>query len=133
MADAEQALLTYMATQGPITAVLGTAPMRIWPLKLNAPNTLPAVTTQVITQHSIHSHSGYSNMSVFTWQLTIWATSYNSVKAVRDILHLALFGYKGILSGVRISIPNIQEPLNTWEAVTQVFQRVMSLTIHAEY
>lgn len=133
MADAEQALLTYMATQSGITAVLGSAPMRIFPLKLNAPNTLPAVTTQVIHQSSVHSHSGYSNMTMFDWQFTIWGTSYNSVKTVRDALHLVLFGLKQTLSGVRISIPNITEPLNTWEAVTQVFQRVLSLTVHAEY
>lgn len=130
--DAEQALIAYLIATPAVTAVIGANPTRIYPLKLNAPNTLPAITTQVIALHSVHSHSGYSHLEIFTWQLTIWATSYNSVKAVRDVMHVTLFGLKSILSTIRISIPNITEPLNVWEPTTQTFQRVMDCLIHAE-
>ena len=131
--DAEQALIAYLQSQSTITTLLGSSPMRVFPLKLNAPNTLPAVTTQALGIEGVHSLMGYSNMQMFTWQLTVWGTTYNNVKTVRNALHLLLFGLKSTLSTIRISIPNISEPINTWEPVTQTFQRVLDCTVHAEY
>ena len=117
-----------------ITAIIGTAPMRYYPIRLpQQPIVYPAITYQRIDAPGVYSHSGYSSVRDPRIQLTIWATSYNTCdlleEAINAITPVGLNGFKGIQSTVQIDRLFINEGIADFDPVTQTHQRVIDLMI----
>ena len=95
--DAEQALYGKLSTTAGITALCST---RIYPLDLPPSVTLPAVTYQIIDApiEATHDEAAGSSLVYARHQITSWATTYAASVALAKQIHLALQGFKGIIT-----------------------------------
>lgn len=126
MTTIEDALVTYVNANAGITALQST---RFYP-KLPQNPTLPASVYQDISTPRVMSHSGYSNLAMPRKQITIFATTYASAKAVADAFRAALIGFKGTMSGIRIDAIYLADERSNFEPTTQYFERSLDFIIH---
>src|SRR3990172_10799351 len=90
-----------------ITALIGTNPMRYYPIRLPQPPIVyPTITYQWIDGIGVYSHSGYSSVNDPRIQLTLWTQNYNDGdvlrNAIRAITPTGLNGFKCTQSTVQI-------------------------------
>lgn len=126
----EEALVTYLAAQSSLTALIGTTPMRYHAVRLPQNPTLPAITYQLISTPRVMSHSGYSNLAMPRLQMTIFALSYATRNAVSEALRPLLLGFRGTMSGIRVDGILLADERETFEPITQFFENQLDWIIH---
>ena len=95
----EADLTTYVMTQSPITALIGT---RFEPVLNVQGSVMPAVSYQVISAPTEYTHDGVA-MTAWRVQLTVTALTYAGMLAVADLLRAALGGVVWTVSSRRYS------------------------------
>jgi hypothetical protein len=128
------ALKDLIAGCAGITAIIGTNPMRLYPVRLPQPPIVyPAITYQYIDATGVYSHSGYSGVKDPRIQLTIWTQNYNDadnlVNAIRAITPTGLNGFKGTQSTVQIDRLFIVDGTANFDPATQIHMRTLDLMI----
>ena len=108
-------------------AALGT---RVYPIRIPQNPTYPALAYQRISTPRIMSHSGASKLAKPRIQLTLWATSYSSLKTLSEALRALLVGYRGTVGGVSIQALFFDSERDEYDTETQIFQRFIDLIIH---
>ena len=117
-----------------ITALIGTNPMRYYPIRLPQPPIVyPTITYQWIDGIGVYSHSGYSSVNDPRIQLTLWTQNYNDGdvlrNAIRAITPTGLNGFKGTQSTVQIDRIFIVDGTTDFDAATQIHMRTLDLLI----
>jgi len=129
MASIEESLVALVTATPTITTLLGTSPVRFYPLRKPQGAALPVVAYQRISTVRYSSHGGYSSLATSRIQLTVWAASYGSGKAVSDALRRALLGYRGTVGGVRIDGLLPAGERDDFEPTTQEWLRMIDFRI----
>lgn len=96
MSDILASMVTYLGTNAALTALVST---RIYPVQLpepstSSPNTLPALTYQMIDEPVSTSHDGRT-LHKARVQVDAYAETYKGVRAAADAVQTALQGYRG--------------------------------------
>src|SRR4051794_21756083 len=117
-----------------ITAIIGTNPMRYYPIRLPQPPIVyPAITYQRIDAQGVYSHSGYSGVKDVRLQLTIWAQTFDAAdlleNAIRAITPVGLNGFHGTQSTVQIDRLFIVDGATDFDPATQIHMRTLDLLL----
>ncbi len=130
MATIEESLYTLMTTTTAITALIGTTPPRLYPLRKAQGAINPAMAYQRIsTPERYMSHQGRSHLTVSRFQITTWATTAASSVAMRTAL-LGLLGYSGTpAGGVLIGAILPAGEHEEFEPTTQEYMRYFDIYI----
>lgn len=134
MATIEQSLVTLVAATTAITALIGTSPVRFYPIRKAQGATNPAMAYQRIsTPERVMSHQGRSHLTTARFQITTWALTAASHSALQVAL-LGLLGYRGTPSGgVRIDAILPAGDHEEIDTTTQDYMRFFDiLIIHQE-
>lgn len=95
----EQALLTALAADAPLTALVGT---RIYPVTAPQGTAAAYVTYEKVTGNPYHDHGGSGNLRWARISYMCHAPTYSQAKAVADAIRDVLDGYRGTLDDVSI-------------------------------
>ena len=130
MASVITALVTYLASQSTITAVLDSgAAMRYYP-RLPANPKYPAVAYQVISDLPSYSHQGDSKTTKMRLQLTLWGKTYGAVDDLAQRLRTVLSGLKQkTIGGILIEGIQFSNTIDDYQETTQTHQRFIDLLI----
>lgn len=100
MATAEEALRARLVAVAGITALVGSSPARVYPVKLPQSATLPAITYQRISTVRENAMGADPGIARARFQVTSWATSYSGVKALSEAVRAGLQRYDGTSAAV---------------------------------
>jgi hypothetical protein len=130
VATIEQSLVTLVAATAPITALIGSSPMRFYPLRKAQGAANPAMAYQRIsTPERVMSHQGRSHLAITRFQITTWATSASSHSAMQVAL-VGLLGYRGTpAGGVRIDAILPAGDHEEFEPTSQEYMRYFDIFI----
>jgi len=95
----EEALQAYLIGNAGVAALFGD---RIYPNVIPQTSPLPAAAFQTVTTTGDDTHDGPSGWTEITLQITVDGAAYLATKAAVRAIYLALRGYSGTLSGVKI-------------------------------
>lgn len=116
----EESLYKFLSTNSDITALVGT---RTYPVILQQGSILPALVYQEIS--AIHSHffGGDSGHCSKIFQISIYGTTYSSVKTVAATLKKVLRNYSGTLGtgGINIQAVLVQSELDDYDDQAKEF------------
>lgn len=101
MASIEAAIETRAAAFAGLTALIGTAPTRFYPVEARQGAVLPFVTYQVVTAPRVHVMSADKDAQPRV-QMDVWASTWTSARAVRDQLLAAFDRWSGISGGTTV-------------------------------
>jgi hypothetical protein len=82
--DWQGALRARLTGAPAITALVGTAPARVYWVDRPQASALPAITLQVIDEPREQHMGGFHSLQAVTVQVDAWATSYASARAVKE-------------------------------------------------
>lgn len=126
MPDVEDAIFSRLSGFAGLAALIGT---RIHPDTLPQEEPLPAIVYQRISTVHHHTHDGPSKLAAPRFQLTVWAETSKAARAVARQIFLALEGFKGTVSGVRIDAGLIDNELTDRDPETEEFRRIVEVFI----
>lgn len=134
MTTITDAIKDLVANTVGITTLIGTNPMRYYPIRLpEPPITYPAITYQFIDAQSVYSHSGYSNVQDPRIQLTIWSRTYADgaaiARAIRREYPTGLNAFKGTHATVKIDRLFIESGATDYEPTTKTHMRTLDLVL----
>jgi len=134
MASISQALVTLIGSLSGVTAIIGTSPLRFYPVRLvGDPPVYPQVTYQRIDDVNSYSHSGFSGLVNARFQLTMWTRKYSDGETLEAVLEqpptAGINGYRGTVSSVKIDRIFLQSGITDFEETTQIHQRTLDLLI----
>jgi hypothetical protein len=105
--DIEEVLKTTLKAQ--VTLVSG----RVTAKSLSEGNLMPALTFHRLAPgESLNTHAGKSGLVKATFQIVVWAKTYDFAKAVYTQLDQEINGYRGTWSGVKIHYCFLDNPLD---------------------
>jgi hypothetical protein len=97
----EEALVDLLKAYAPLTALIGTAPARVYWMRAPQNVARPYVVLQVITGLPDVAHSGPTGLVAYRVQADAYGDSYGSTKAVARALAARLTGFKAtVFDGV---------------------------------
>lgn len=104
--DIETALVAYLKARTGLTALIGGSSPRVYPglvpeSRGNDDN-YPALTYQIISALSDVAHDGPTGLTNTRIQIVAWARTYPAAVAIRNQLHDAMTGFKGIWGTLNI-------------------------------
>lgn len=128
------AIKDLVASCAGITTIIGSNPMRYYPVRLPQPPIVyPAITYQFIDAQGVYSHSGYSGVKDPRIQLTLWTQTFNDgdllVNAIRAITPVGLNGFHGTQSTVQIDRLFIVDGTTDFDPATQIHMRTLDLML----
>lgn len=91
----EEALVDLLKAHAPLTALIGTAPARVYWMRAPQNVARPYVVLQVITGLPDVAHSGPTGLVAGRVQADAYADTYGSAKAVARALAARLSGFRG--------------------------------------
>ena len=128
------ALKDLLASCAGLTAIIGSNPMRYYPVRLPQPPIIyPAITYQRVDSVGVYAHSGYSGLQNARIQLTIWAQTYAQGDAIETVLRAqpptGINGFRGTQSGLQIDRIFLTDGLTDFDTDTSIHQRTIDLLI----
>lgn len=128
------AVKTLIASCAGVTAIIGSSPLRYYPIRLPQPPIVyPSITYQEIDATGVYAHSGYSGIQTPRVQLTIWAQTFASSDALRTALRAlppdGINGYRGIVGGIQIDRIFMVDGATEFDPNTQIHMRIIDLLI----
>lgn len=115
------ALRSIMLADAGLSALVGT---RIYPDILPQNPVLPAITIQQLTSDVYDNIQGYSGLEKAYMQIDVWAKTATSRNTVAEALRLAICGYTGIQSGVKIQGIRLESRLDLHEPEIDNYRKV---------
>lgn len=109
MPTIEEAVRTYLSTYPELATLVND---RIYPAYRHQEASLPAIVYQRISTARLLTHDQKpEDLSTPRFQFTIMATTYLEALTVKEALHNALTGKKGVIGGVRIdsALPALEQ------------------------
>lgn len=130
----DSALVTLLGSLAGVTSIVGSNPMRVYPVRLMPNSTYPAMTYQRIDGQPQYSHSGYSDLVFARYQLTIWTARYQDGKTLELALKAkpptGINGYRGTVGDTRIDRIFLIDGRTDYEPDTQTHMRTLDLMLH---
>lgn len=121
----ETALVTLV---GDVAAVAG----RVYPLRLPAQASLPAVVYQRISGARTYSHHGQAGGVAPRFQLACWAKRYSEARTTADAVRRKLTGYRGTVDDVRIDGIMIVNEIDRHEAESDLYRVLLDAIVQHE-
>jgi hypothetical protein len=135
MITIEEGLVYKLKNTNGVSSLVST---RIYPLKLPQTVTLPAITYQRISTPRVLTHDQASGgLALPRFQITVWAESPDSAKAVVDAVRTAIHGFRGNF-GTGANIVSVgsclaEDERIAYEAASQLYMSSIDFIIyHAE-
>lgn len=129
----EQAITTILEGTSAITDIVGSSSPRIYWNHAPLNHSLPAIVIHRIstTGRDLH-HSGTIGGARATFQFTCLAKKALAAKQLKEAVRVALHGYKGTTSGVRIFIAQAIGEVDLYDEVLGASVALDVLFVHAE-
>ena len=99
MADFRAGLYSWLTSQAPITAQVGT---RIYPLLAPSTAAMPFLTYQRIDEQEEAHLTGLSGLTMAVYQFDVWGKSASEAAAALAALKTAMDMYRGLMGAVPI-------------------------------
>jgi len=112
--ELEEAIYSQLVGNGTVAGLVST---RIYPLVIPQDIALPAIAYQRISGGRELAHDGEVGFAEARMQFTCQGDSYNSAKAVRKAVRLALAGFNGVMgggSGVKVQGVRTENEMDGW-------------------
>lgn len=122
----EDAVKNYILANPPIALLIGD---QYYPAPLPSGATIPAITAQNITRVPLLAHTGSSHLPNSTIQLTLWCSTKAQLDNLSTLLETLLFGYKGILDGIRVDLISIENITDNYDSILKLRNRFITLQI----
>jgi hypothetical protein len=97
----EALLFARLAATGAVTALLGTAPVRVYPVQIPEEAPLPHARYVRIGTERPAAMTGYPGLSTATFQIDSWAVDDETAKACADAIRGALAYWRDEPNGVQ--------------------------------
>lgn len=101
MPSIEAAIEARAVAVAGLTALIGTAPTRFYPVKAAQGSMLPYVTYQIISAPRVHAMTADPNAQPRV-QMDVWASTWASARLVRDQLLAAFDRWSGVSGGTTV-------------------------------
>lgn len=124
----EYAIKTLILADATLTTLWSN---RYYPMRIPENPTYPCGSYQQVSQVNVSSHQGNSNLAQTRLQLTVWTSSYDQGKTIRDELKRLLRDYHSLtaVAGTRLDRVIWDNDLANFEETTQKHQRIIDLLI----
>lgn len=125
----EEALYHRLANFSGLASLVST---RIYPMRLPPAAVFPAVTYQRVSGVRVQSLGGPTGLAAPRFQISVWASSYSSAKAVATQVRLALDGFQGNMGAspyINVSGITLENDLEMIDPDTQLFHIPSDFTI----
>lgn len=99
---AEEVIFTRLSTHTPITDLVGSSPVRIYPQEAGQSRPKPYLAYRRVSTQSQQSHDGDSGLEGVRMQITAWDNSPAAAKTLADLVKARLAGFRGTLGGDRV-------------------------------
>jgi hypothetical protein len=129
MSLVEEALVLRLEAFGGLTALIGAAPSRLYPVLLPQLAALPAVTYQEVSNDGRVKYNSQSGMAKPRYQIDCWAFTYATAAAVAEQVRLALASWISTVSGVVVDAVRTVGERDTYDPVPKVFRRSLDFFI----
>lgn len=97
----ESLLFARLAATGAVTALLGTSPVRVYPVQVPEEAPLPHARYVRVATERPAAMTGYPGLSTATFQIDVWAADDEAAKACADAIRVALAYWRDAGSGVQ--------------------------------
>lgn len=130
MSVIEEALQGHLEGHAGLSALVSN---RVYPMVGRQNTTLPYATYQLIDGESLARHGGQMGKANPVFQITVWASTYATAKAVAEQVKLAMIAFIGTFSGIVVDAVDISGARDMVDDETRALgvSRDFSL-IHAE-
>lgn len=123
----EEALATKLRETASVSALVGT---RIYPTTAPQNTTSPHVIYDLLGGADVAGHDGWESLRTGRISYTCLAPTYSAAKAVAEAVRLALTGFRGILSGLTVSIPQAYEDADLYDDLLELYLVVVDFEMH---
>lgn len=95
MASIRSALFSYLSGKTGVTAIVGTSPVRLYPLARPQGGELPAMTYARVTGGHDHNLTAASGTAIPTFELDCFAETYAEADALAEAIRQVMQGFSG--------------------------------------
>lgn len=131
MSTIDDALVARAAAFAGLTALIGSAPMRLYPIGAASQNSArPYVTYQLISGPRVHAMGSDPGVAHPRFQLSCWDDTSTGARNVADQVRACYSRFRGILLSVDILDVFVDDEHDLGrEADTRYYQRAVDLTV----
>lgn len=96
------ALFTYLAGKAGVTAIVGTSPVRIYPVVRPQGGDMPALTYARMSGGHDHNLQGSSGTAIPTFELDCFGDTYAQADALAEAIRQVMQGFSGTMGSVAV-------------------------------
>jgi hypothetical protein len=123
----EEALATKLRGT---TAIADLAGNRIYPTKAPQNTKTAHIIYDLLGGADVTGHDGWEQLRTGRISYTCLAPTYGAAKAVAEAVRLALTGFRGVLSGLTVSIPQAYEDADLYDDLLGLYLVVVDFEMH---
>lgn len=123
----EEALATKLRETANVNALVGN---RIYPTKAPQGTNTPHVIYDLLGGADVAGHDGWESLRTGRISYTCLAPTYGAAKAVAEAVRLALTGFRGVLSGLTVSMPQAYEDADLYDDLLGLYLVVVDFEMH---
>ncbi len=123
----EEALATKLRETADVSALVGT---RIYPTKAPQNTTTAHIIYDLLGGADVAGHDGWESLRTGRISYTCLAPSYGAAKAVAEAVRMELTGFRGVLSGLTVSVPQAYEDADLYDDLLGLYLVVVDFEMH---
>ncbi len=123
----EEALATKLRNTESVSALVGN---RIYPTKAPQGTKDAYIIYDLLGGADVAGHDGWGQLRTGRISYTCLAPTYGAAKAVAEVVRLTLTGFRGVLSGLTVSIPQAYEDADLYDDLLGLYLVVVDFEMH---
>jgi hypothetical protein len=123
----EEALATKLRETASVNALVGT---HIYPTKAPQNTKQAHIIYDLLGGADITGHDGWQGLRTGRISYTCLAPSYGAAKTIAEAVRVSLTGFRGVLSGLTVSIPNAYEDADLYDDLLGLYLTVVDFEMH---
>jgi hypothetical protein len=123
----EEALATKLRNTQSVSALVGN---RIYPTKAPQNTKTAHIIYDLLGGADVAGHDGWGQLRTGRISYTCLAPSYGAAKAVAEAVRLSFSGFRGVLSGLTVSIPQAYEDADLYDDLLGLYLVVVDFEMH---
>jgi hypothetical protein len=112
----KSAIRIYLTGQAGITALVGSSPVRIYPIKLPQKNPkLPALTYRRLSGQHGHNIGGSSGTAIPTFRFDCWGATYEDADKLAEAMRQVMQGFGGEMDDTDVRTVVLADDFDDYE------------------
>jgi len=111
----EEAIVAILAGESSITDIIGSDPVRLYPMIIPQDAALPAIVYQQVSGHRDHTMDGPSGYTDSRYQIICWGATYSAAKGLFEAVRKFFDGYHGTSGTVTIQYVQFENEIDRYQ------------------